>query len=110
MSELEQSLIAALEGEDIQIEHQSDGSYMAIWPSRYSRLDSATGRPNLMDSATGSSLIDVAFSAIHSQKRNEYWRGRKDALDQAMNALHKIAQDIFKEPIHEEPANETSDK
>jgi len=38
MSELEQTLREALEREDIHIEHQSDGSYLATWPSRYGGL------------------------------------------------------------------------
>ena len=98
MSELEQTLIEALEREDIHIEHLSDGGYMALWPSRYGGLDSATGRPNLLDSSTGPSLIIVAFAAIRHQKDNEYWRGKKDALDHAMRSLHQIASEVYREP------------
>ena len=106
MSELEQALIEALEREDIHIAPSSDGTYIATWPSRYGGVDSATGRPNLLDSVTGSSLLGVAFIAIRRQKSIEYWRGKRDALDQAMRSLHTIAQEVYKEPIVKKPTEE----
>ena len=96
MSELEQTLREALEREDIHIEHQSDGSYLATWPSRYGGLDRTTGP----------SLIGVAFVAIRRQKRIEYWRGKKDALDQATRSLHTLAQEVYKEPLLKKPTDE----
>lgn len=106
MSELEQTLREALEKEDIHIEQQSDDSYMATWPSRYGGLDKTTGCPNLLDSVTGPSLIGVAIVAIRRQKRIEYWRGKKDALDQATHSLHTLAQEVYKEPLLKKPTDE----
>lgn len=106
MSELEQTLIEALKKEEIHITQQPDGSYMATWPSRYGGRDHATGRPNLLDSATRPTLIDTAFTAIRRQKSIEYWRGKKDALDQAVSSLHTIAQEVHKEPLLKKPADE----
>ena len=109
MSELEQTFIEALEREEIHITQQPDGSYMATWPSRYGGRDHATGRPNLLDSATRPTLIDAAFAAIRKQKSIEYWRGKKDALDQATSSLQAIAQEVYKEPLLKKPADVESE-
>ncbi len=106
MNELEQTLIEALEKEEIYITHQPDGSYLATWPSRYGGRDRATGLPNLLDSATRPTLIDAAFVAIRKQKSIEYWRGKKDALDQAVSSLQAIAQEVYKESPLKKPADE----
>ena len=105
MSELEKALIEALEKEDIHITQQSNGGYMATWPSRYGGRDRATGRPNLLDSATRSTLVGAVIAAIRNQKSIEYWRGKKDALNQAISSLQVIAQEVHRESPLKKPTD-----
>ncbi len=76
---LEQSIIKALEREDILIERRADKNYTATWMSTRGQ-----------DSATNPSLARVIEAAIRGQKADEYLRGQRELEQEISKELRTV--------------------